>query len=58
MSFAMPIRNVLRIGSWKLSSASLMSDANSYWVWSMYPGFAHGEIIIVGTRKPSPYAST
>ena len=38
----------------KLSSAKRSIDANSYCVWSIYPGFAHGEITNVGTRKPSP----
>lgn len=36
---------------------NLIIEVVSYWVWSMYPRCAYGEMIIVGTRAPGPQRS-
>ena len=51
------IRSV-RCGRPQLSSMNLSGDENSPTASSMYPRFAYGESVSIGTRKPRPTSST
>src|SRR5262249_48823637 len=44
-------------GRFQRVSMNFKIEVVSYWVWSMKPRLANGEMISVGTRRPGPHSS-